>query len=145
MTDSDTEAIAEVNLSLAPSNGVAEALAPPIPSPEERAQAFAFDTINLIEEESKDLLTTRVWEILRDYAIEKAGSPVRHIEDTKPLDGASAKKFLDVTMPSGKYSGQKIRNILKKDKEYLERFTKQPSLFQVRVKKFLLYLMSQQA
>lgn len=106
----------------------------------EPAQLLANDVLSLIDENAGEQADNRFWEIIRDHAIGKVGLPVLHIEGSKPLDEKSANKFLESLMPCGKYTGQKIRTILKKDKDYLLNFSKQPSAFQIRLRKFLIFL-----
>jgi hypothetical protein len=102
------------------------------------ARKIAQEALEFIEDELKDQITPRFWEIIRDHAIEKAGLPVRHIVGIQPLDKDQAQAFAETLMPNGKYAGQKIATVLKKNKQYLEQFADQPSSFQRKLKKFLL-------
>lgn len=63
--------------------------------------------------------TTRLWEILRDKAIDNAGLPPRAVRVVEPMNDNQAARFAKVPMPFGKFRGVPIGELERTEPHYL--------------------------
>lgn len=82
---------------------------------------------------------TRLWEHLREASIQEVGLPPKHEDTLAPLEDKIAKNLLGEEMPFGKYVGEKIEDVLQKDKEYLVSMSTRPLWIQILVRKLLIW------
>lgn len=106
------------------------------------ATKLAEDAMEFLEVEFKKDSNDTFWKIISNLAekkLEGAKNPALLIPMTPEQD----KKFLQQTVPWGKYEGQKVSTVLKKDKESLMRMTKKMLPFQVQLCRHFLLIESQ--
>lgn len=102
------------------------------------AAKSARELIEIVKEDYPEAAKNpRFWEVLRDESIVHAGYPQRYTEDMKPMSADRVKEFLKEEFPYGQYAGRKVSFVLKKDPQYLIRFSNSPHPFQKDVRRFL--------
>jgi len=98
---------------------------------------LAIDAIQFLEEEFKEDTSDEFWKIVRDECDKRITSPAGEVVTAKPMLEKDVRSFADQTIPWGKYQGQKIGTVLKRDRAALDRLAIQPLLVQIRLQKFL--------
>ena len=106
-------------------------------SPTEYSQKLAADAIQFLEEEFKENVSKEFWEVIRDSADARLGSPNKPIS-INPMTAEQAKSFGMELVLWGKYTGQRVMTVMKKDKVALETLATKPHPFQVNLLKYLL-------
>ncbi len=93
-------------------------------------------------EASHPSFTTRLWELLRDHALQEVGMPVRkaEVKRIEPLDKECAKLFAKDEMPRGKYVEETVEAVYAKDPEHLKEFAGKLDWWQVRLQRYLAYM-----
>ena len=97
----------------------------------------AKEVLEFLEQDYNGVSNT-FWEVIRDKAIEKAGYPVTPPKSVKPMSDEDMKEFLNEEFPRGKgqYQGKKVKEVIKKDREYLIFYMNDPSRFQKQLRSF---------
>jgi hypothetical protein len=103
------------------------------------SEKLAQDAIRFMEEEFKGDIDDVFWRYIRDKAQEKLQREST-VKEIRPMTEEERKNFLDQELPWGRYSGRKVKNVLRKDAEYLKQMVDAPLPFQTRLKRFLIGL-----
>lgn len=97
--------------------------------------SLAHECLSVAQKECNDeKQNPRFWEVIRDEAIKQIGPPS---QEMKPMSEGRKADFLKEEMPYGQFEGKRVSFVLKKDRNYLEKFAKQPHPFQKDLLRFL--------
>lgn len=100
------------------------------------SRRLAKDAIDFLETDFPDDIDSSFWETIRDAANKKLGNEVK-VEEITPMTQEQAKDFASQELPFGKFMGQRVLTVWKRDKAYLESMIRKPLPFQIRLQKFL--------
>lgn len=100
----------------------------------------AEETIQFIKEALPEQITLGFWIELQELIDKELGkiSQLRPV----PLNFVQMMKFMNERIPFGKYEGKKVKQIHTKDKAHLIKLCHRPSMFQAKLKRFLLAIES---
>jgi hypothetical protein len=104
------------------------------------SKTLAEDAIQFFEAEFKDDLTEDFWKSMLGICQEKLRVPVEAVTPPEPIQVMTEEesaKFEKENLPWGKYLGQRVGTILRKDRKALENMASKPLPFQVKLRKYL--------
>jgi len=94
------------------------------------------DLVQFLQEEFKENNNGEFWKYVRDFACVRLGEPIAAVK-VSPMTDEQIKNFSKQEVPWGRFAGQKVSTVEKKDREFLERMCIQPLLFQKQLRRFL--------
>jgi hypothetical protein len=96
----------------------------------------AEETIIFIKESLAEIADLAFWEDLQICIDRELGR--KTILKTLPLNEEKEREFGEEVLPSGKYVGRKVKEIYKKDKKHLMKHCYTSSLFQLRLRRYIM-------
>ena len=96
----------------------------------------AEETIIFIKESLAEITDLAFWEELQICIDKELGR--RTVLKTLPFNEEREQEFGNETIPSGKYVGRKVKEIYRKDKQHLVKQCYSSSLFQLRLRRYMM-------